>query len=169
MKILPIVNVGSLEKRSNQPKYKEPRTRNERLLQSWFKTTRIVFYITIFRLASVLCIIECPVQLIREVFLEIAFVSTHFYLVLRRLLMSCFTLTRYLTWWFTCPRRSSSKRLLWSAICLRKVYIFQGFAVGLTIDLCLFNLPKRSKSRVKFYFGLSLYIFQHGSWKIKNK
>ena len=25
---MPVVNVGSLEKRSSQPKYKEPRTRN---------------------------------------------------------------------------------------------------------------------------------------------
>ena len=33
-KILPVVNVGSPEKRSNQPKYKEPRTRSPALQSS---------------------------------------------------------------------------------------------------------------------------------------
>ena len=32
-----------------------------------------------------------------------------------------------------------------------------------TINLCLLNLPKRSTPWVKFYLGLSLHIFQHGS------
>ena len=49
-KILLVVNVGSLEKRSNQPKYKEPKTRssktNAKLIQNVY-----CFFITIFRLA----------------------------------------------------------------------------------------------------------------------
>ena len=48
--------------------------------------------------------------------------------------------------WFVCPRGSSFKRMLRSAICLRKVYISQKFAKGQhiwrvcwrsSIDLCL--------------------------------
>ena len=38
-----------------------------------------------------------------------------------------------------------------------------------TIDLCLLNLPKCSTAWVKFYFGLSLHIFQlvrHCLWKM---
>ena len=49
-KILLLVNVGSLEKRFNQPKYKEPKTRgpkiNAKLIQNVY-----CFFIAIFRLA----------------------------------------------------------------------------------------------------------------------
>ena len=80
-------------------------------------------------------------------FFEITFSSsTHICLALRRLL----------TWWFLCPGLSSFKGLLRSDILSSesvhrsvfaessKAFIFQKFAV-------------------KFYFGLSLHIFQHGS------
>ena len=67
---------------------------------------------------GVLCIIGCPVQLIREVFsiLRSSSSSTRICLALRRLLTFCLTLMRYPTWWFVCPLRSSFKRLLRSAI-----------------------------------------------------
>ena len=52
MKILLVVNVGSLEKRSNQPKYKEPRTRSSKNTATTVDLKqRVLFFITIFRLA----------------------------------------------------------------------------------------------------------------------
>ena len=52
MKILLVVNVGSLEKRSNQPKYNW-RTKNEKS-KDYCKADlkqRVLFFITVFRLA----------------------------------------------------------------------------------------------------------------------
>ena len=58
---------------------------------------------------------EC--RAIKKVFFEIAFSSsTHICLALRPLLTFCLTLTRWLMWWFLCPRRSSFKGLLRSDI-----------------------------------------------------
>ena len=42
------------------------------------------------------------------------------------------------------------------------VFIKRTYFMSL-LNLCLLNLPKRSTPWVKFYFGLSLHIFQHGS------
>ena len=51
-KILLVVNVGSLEKRSNQPKYKEPRTRSPKTTAKLIQNNVYCFLnITIFRLA----------------------------------------------------------------------------------------------------------------------
>ena len=46
-----VVNVGSLEKRSNQPKYKEPRTRSPKTTAKLIQNNVYCFFITIFRLA----------------------------------------------------------------------------------------------------------------------
>ena len=48
--MLLVVNVGSLEMRSNQPKYKEPRTRTKDYCKADLKQ-HVLFFITIFRLA----------------------------------------------------------------------------------------------------------------------
>ena len=47
-----VANVGSLEKRSNQPKYKEPRTRSPAKSKDYCKADlkqRVLFFITVFR------------------------------------------------------------------------------------------------------------------------
>ena len=43
-KILLVINVGSLEKRSNQPRYLEPKTRSPKLLRSC-SDQRVLFYV----------------------------------------------------------------------------------------------------------------------------
>ena len=50
-KILLVVNVGSLEKRSNQPKYNEPKTRSPKTTAKLIQNNVYCFFITIFRLA----------------------------------------------------------------------------------------------------------------------
>ena len=45
-----VVNVGSLEKRSNQPKYKDKNEKSEDYCKADLKE-RVLFFITIFRLA----------------------------------------------------------------------------------------------------------------------
>ena len=101
-------------------------------------------------LLGVLCIIGCSVQLIREVFSRLHSSSTLICLALRRLLTFCLTLTRQLTWWFVCPRRSSFKRFLRSAtnsvfvnrssfksmLNFRKAYLFKSFPEGL-LSICV--------------------------------
>ena len=49
-KILLVVSVGSLEKRSNQPKYKEPKTRSPKTTAKLIHNNVYCFLITIFRL-----------------------------------------------------------------------------------------------------------------------
>ena len=46
-----VANVGSLEKRSNQPKYKEPKTRSPKTTAKLIQNNVYCFFITIFRLA----------------------------------------------------------------------------------------------------------------------
>ena len=50
-KILLVVNVGSLEKRSNQPKYKESRTRSPKTTAKLISNNVYCFFKPIFRLA----------------------------------------------------------------------------------------------------------------------
>ena len=50
-KILLVVNVGSLEKRSNQPKYKEQKHKKSKDYCKADLKQRILFFITIFQLA----------------------------------------------------------------------------------------------------------------------
>ena len=50
-KILLVKNVGSLEKRSNQPKYKEPKTTSPKTTAKLIHNNVYCFFITIFRLA----------------------------------------------------------------------------------------------------------------------
>ena len=50
-KILLVVSAGSLEKRSNQPKYKESKTRSPRTTAKLIQNNVYCFFITIFRLA----------------------------------------------------------------------------------------------------------------------
>ena len=51
MKNLLVVNVGSLEKRSNQPKYKEPKTKSLKTTAKLIQNNVYCLFITIFRLA----------------------------------------------------------------------------------------------------------------------
>ena len=83
---------------------------------------------------GVLCIIGRPVQLIREVFSRLHLPSTDICLTLRWLLAFYLTLKCQLMRWFVCPRRLSSKRLLRSAICLHKAYIFHEFAESVFVE-----------------------------------
>ena len=46
-----VANVGSLEKRSNQPKYKEPKMRSPKTTAKLIQNNVYCFFITIFRLA----------------------------------------------------------------------------------------------------------------------
>ena len=98
-------------------------------------------------------------------FFEIAFVVNTHLPRFEALAYVLPTLTRQLTWWFVCPRRSSFKRFLRTAILsssivhlLKVCWIFVKRTYlrvcwRSTIDLCLMNLPKRSsfKSVLKVY------------------
>ena len=55
-----VANVGSLEKRSNQPKYKEPKTRSPKTTAKLIQNNMYCFLnITIFGLASLLQVYRC--------------------------------------------------------------------------------------------------------------
>ena len=111
---------------------------------------------------GLLFIIGCPVQLIREVFSRLH-LCRHTFASLWR---DCFYLPHF-------------DALTHVVIRVSSAFIFQTFAevcylsswsIHISrvywrspIDLCLLNLPKRSTPWVKFYFGLSLHIFQNGS------
>ena len=118
---------------------------------------------------GLLCIIGCPVQLIREVFSRLHLCRHTFALLWR----DCFC---FASLWRANSRGDSCVLgfhifqsqalfyLCWGLLFVyRKAYIFQEVCWRSTIDLCLLNLPTRSTPWVKFHFGLSLHIFQNGS------
>ena len=91
-------------------------------------------------LLGVLCIIDCPVQLIREVFWDCVCVDTH---------LPRFEVLAYVLPPFDANSRGDSCVLgvhLWNVylgllFCLRKAYIFQAFAEGL-LSLCVCWISK---------------------------
>ena len=125
--------------------------------------TIIAFEVT--RTQLLICV-GCPVQLIRKVFLKL-----HFEIAFWGACLRFASLSRASSRGDSCLLGVHLSKVCWGlTFCLRKAFIFQKVCwISVKRSLIESVFAESSKAiviqqfAVKFYFGLSLHTFQHGS------